>query len=146
MDQSLLQPTLRSNQDIRYGLSMRSQFLVGFFGGPFMVVPYLAFHSHYQGRLKRDSVLIILLAIMAGALLFGVKLTGWESENKWLGKLISRGSGLVMVGIYYLINRENQKNIESFERYKSPWVPAIVSALLGIFMSVMIAFAIKSGL
>jgi hypothetical protein len=125
---------------------MRSQFLVGFFGGPFMVVPYLAFHSHYQGRLKRDSVLIILLAIIAGGLLFGVKFTGWGSESPWLGKLVSRGSGLVMVGVYYLFNRENQKNIESFERYKSPWVPALISALLGILMSIMIAIGIKSGL
>ncbi|WP_218110225.1 hypothetical protein [Oligoflexus tunisiensis] len=144
MDNDLLQPSLRSNSDVSHGLSIRSQFLVGFFGGPFMTLPYLVFHSHYQGKLKRDCILLLVIALLLAALIYGINLTEIESEHRWIKRLISRGSGIFMVGVYYLINRESQKNIESFERYKSPWIPALISGLIGLPLPFLVAYIIKA--
>jgi VIT1/CCC1 family predicted Fe2+/Mn2+ transporter len=141
----LLQPSLRSNSDVRHGLSIQSQFLVGFLGGPFMALPFLAFHSHYQAKLKRDWIVLVAIAVLLAAGIYGIKLAGIEADHGWTKRIITRGSGVFMVGIYYLFNRENQKNIESFERYKSPWIPALISALIGLPLPFLIS-QFKAGL
>ncbi|HYX36745.1 MAG TPA: hypothetical protein VE954_26860 [Oligoflexus sp.] len=111
-----------------------------------MALPYLAFHSHYQGKLKRDSILLIAIGLLLAGLIYGVKLSGIESEHPWISRLISRGSGVLMVAVYWLFNRQNQKSIESFERYKSPWKPALISALIGLPLPFLVNYIIRTRL
>ncbi len=142
----LLKPSLRSNSDVRYGLSIKSQFLVGFFGGPFMALPYLTIHSYYQGKTKQDISILILIVALLSAASYGVYLSGFAAENQWINKILSRGGGVCAVGIYYLFNRENQKNIENFERYKNPWKPVLISAFIGFTLMILMTSAIMGRL
>ena len=119
--EDLLRPTLTRESPTLAPYSVQTTFLTGFFGGPFAALAILATNSVRLRRVSRDAPVIgaaLLAVVLGGWLLFhsaaGAEVRSWFVEQ--FGTLASRlsrqGTGLVIVGIGYLLHRKEQLNAD----------------------------------
>ena len=138
---NLLDPSLSDNDDLKTGLSIRSQVLVALFGGIMTSLFFHIFQSTLLGRLKKDLLFHVLSILGFVSLLFFLpNLLKEMGIDPKLIRLIGRVLGLAALGLFYLRISEEQKYIESFDRKVSPWKYVGYSILLGFALSFLFIF------
>jgi hypothetical protein len=144
--EDLLQPTLTGNARAAAPYSVQTTFLTGFFGGPFGALAICATNSVRLRRVSKDvTVWVVLLAALAlgGWLLFhsptGADVRAWFTDQFGgrAGRLSGQASGLVIVGIGYLLHRKEQVNADLMGLTRpNGWVAGVLCIVFGIMLSV----------
>jgi hypothetical protein len=137
MHESLLTPSLSSrNAPAATLYSVRSSFLLAFFGGPLAIILYSALNSV---RLRRPLDALAYLAALALVAGLYIALLERAAPLLALGRLIGRNAfsvistcmALLLMGAFYLMHRKQHRANQLFGAdAPSPWIPAILCAAI----------------
>ena len=148
MLEDLLQPTLSSGQPKKPMYSVTAHMLVAFFGGAFSLLLFSMLSLHRIGRLKQHW-LYYLLAFCACTAIY-VVLSEMMATGQWppwlmLGsseksslRVVTRLLAVLLFGIIYAWQRNFFSISALLGETPKPWIPALVSLLIGGIVQVMI--------
>lgn len=155
MQDNLLVPSL-SNKRHNVGLySVRSSFLVAFFGGPIAQILYSTLNSY---RLKRpQDSLFYLGAIVLSCLLFYFQIEGGLAvltplvdgllDENHITRNLPRLLALLIWGGAYLLHRNFHRSAQLFNMpAPNPWIPALLCMGVGYLLSTVIFSALAKAL
>ena len=132
MPNELLRPSLNQDSPVHPLYSMNSMFLVAFFGGPFAIMPYSLLNLWRMQRLKKDFWLP-LVGFLA-YILFLLVTFRYPRAYTFHMRLI----GLAYLGCFYWRYRSVIRTADIHdEKAPSPWVPALLSILAGLSLSIL---------
>ena len=153
MRESLLTPSLTPSAAPAANLySVQSGFLVAFFGGPFAIILYSALNSW---KLRRPLEALAYLAALALCVAVIAGITAGWLPLAWLAGIIGnsaaevvwRALSIALFGAFYLMHRKQHRSAALFgAKPPSPWIPAIVCAVLAYGMKIAVLAYVKANL
>ena len=148
----LLQPSLTGRKLTKPMYSVGSHIFVAFFGGPVGLFFYSLNSARYSKVLHRWWGFYLLFLVIAFASQFYIGVLSVEGMPGWIPletnssgslKLINRVIALILMGILYLL----QKQLFNISQLKgdlpSPWVPGIISCVIGVIATVFIVTGVS---
>lgn len=148
--EALLQPTL-GTAPARRPYSVRSCYLVAFFGGSLAIAIFGALTARRMGTLSKDGWLFVTTAVVSLVGLYWAadatinhQLPAWLSEMDKPTRTLRyafRAFGLVVVGIFYLMRKDIWRAAELNGEAPSPWKPALTSIVIATIIASVVAGA-----
>jgi len=143
--ENLLQQTLVGSKPARPMYSISSHVIVAFFGGPFGLLFYSLNSIRYSRLLKRWwlGYLVLFAVVLASQIYLGqATVTGFPN---WIPidakvpadlKIVNRIIALLIMGFLYLLQKRLFTISELKGESPKPWIPAIISSILGFVFSI----------
>jgi hypothetical protein len=144
----LLQPTLSRDSIVSNPYSVGALIAAAFFGGAFAVLVLGGENSRRQRRLTRDlPCLFFGLAAWVGIALlpFLDSFSGGIADHRAMARLINRGAGFALAGVFYCLHRRNYRTMATMGlEPPKPYGPVVATVITGIFMTNLLYRAVDA--
>lgn len=153
LNPDLLRPSLSGTAPLALApYTLQTSFFAAFFGGPFASALMLALNAHRLGRLQRDAVWALVIAVAFAAWLcfayatpaghqLQLTITGWVGGRSMA--LVERLLALLAFGVNAALHRREQRSADLFGlKRPNGWVAGIALIVIGYAATVGLTMAL----
>ena len=136
-EDELLQPTLADDEGVASLYSIRSVFLVAFFGGPIALAIFGFLNTRKLSRIGKDwpfyaGCVGVVAALSYVGLMHPELLSasGDPADARRNLRYLARASALALCGVLYMLHRQHYRAMSTMGvEHPSPWTAAIISII-----------------